>query len=145
MKKILTTAILFIALAATAFAADKNKKLLKELTETLKSSKQVSWTATETHKKASFEFNGQTVVAYYTAEDDELVGYSIHLSISDLSKTTVDAIAKKYPDWSITETIMFIDDDGNTNNFVQLTKGKKNIAVKVKNDKVIYFGRATIQ
>ena len=98
MKKILTTAILFIALTAAAFAADKNKKLLNELTETLKSSKQVSWTATETHKKASFEFNGQTVVAYYTVEDDELVGYSVHLSISDLSKTTVDAIAKKYPD-----------------------------------------------
>ena len=40
---------------------------------------------------------------------------------------------------------MFIDDDGNTNNFVQLTKGKINIAVKVKNDKVTYFGRAAIQ
>lgn len=145
MKKIITTAILFIALSAAAFAADKNKKLLNDLTEALKNSKQVSWSATETHKKASFNFNGQTVAAYYNTDDDALIGYSVHLPTTELSKATTDAIAKKYPDWQITESIMFIDGNGVTNNFVQLTKGKTNIAVKVSNDKLTYFGRSYIQ
>jgi len=62
-----------------------------------------------------------------------------------LSQVSQDAIAKKYPDWQITATIMFIDGNGNTNNFVQLTKGKNNIAVKVNNDKISYYNRIITQ
>lgn len=145
MKKLITATVLFVALSTAAFAADKNKQLLSDLTAALKDSKQVSWTTTETTKKATFEFNGQTVMAYYNADDNSFVGYSVHLKTDDLSQASKDAIAKKFPDWQITETIMFIDDSGNTNNFVQLTKGKNNIAVKVYNDKVNYFGQVIAQ
>jgi len=145
MKKLITATLLFVALSTAAFAADKNKQLLSDLTTALKDSKQVSWSSSETHKRASFEFNGQTVVAYYGIDDDAFVGYSVHLKTSDLSQASQDAITKKYPDWQITESIMFIDDNGNTNNFVQLTKGKNNIAVKVNNDQISYYGHAITQ
>lgn len=141
MKKLITATVLFVALSTAVFAADKNKQLLNDLTSALKGSKQVSWSTTETHKRASFEFNGQTVAAYYDKEDDELIGYSVHLKTSDLQQTSIDAITKKYPKWQITENIMFVDANGNSNNFVQLTKGKTNIAVKVNGNQVIYFNR----
>src|SRR5437762_1069282 len=130
MKKIITATLLFVALSTAVFAADKNKQLLNDLTTALKESKQVSWSTTETYKRGSFNFNGQTVIAYYNTDDESFIGYSIHLTKSDLPQASIDAIAKKYPDWQITETIMFIDGNGTTNNFVQLTKGKNNIAVK---------------
>ena len=145
MKKLITATLLFVALSTAAFAADKNKQLLNDLTTALKESKQVSWSSTETYKRGTFDFNGQTVVAYYGIDDDAFVGYSVHLKTSDLSQASQDAIAKKYPDWQITESIMFIDDNGNTNNFVQLTKGKNNIAVKVNNDQISYYGHAITQ
>jgi len=141
MKKLITATLLFVALSISTFAADTNKQLLNDLTAALKNSKQVSWSSNETRKRATFDFNGQTVMAYYDAEDDGLIGYSMHLATTDLPQSSLDAIAKKYPGWQITETIMFIDAYGNTNNFAQLTKGKKNIAVKVNNGKVSYFNR----
>ena len=145
MKKIITATLLFVALSTAVFAADKNKQLLSDLTTALKESKQVSWSSTETYKRGTFDFNGQTVIAYYNTDDDAFIGYSVHLKTSDLSQVSQDAIAKKYPDWQITATIMFIDGNGNTNNFVQLTKGKNNIAVKVNNDKISYYNRIITQ
>ena len=144
MKKIITATFLFVALSMAAFAAETNKQLLNDLTAALKNAKQVSWSSNETRKRAAFDFNGKTVMAYYGVEDDALIGYSIHLTTADLPQSSLDAIAKKYPDWQITETIMFIDAYGNTNNFAQLTKGKKNIAVKVNNGKVSYYNRIDI-
>ena len=139
MKKIITATILFVALSFAAFAGGKDKQLVNDLNNALKSSKQVSWTATETHNRAAFDFNGKTVMAYYDREDNALVGYSIHLASDDLPKTSQDAIAKKYPGWEIVETITFIDGNGYASNFVQVRKGNKNLALKVNDDKINIF------
>jgi hypothetical protein len=42
---------------------EKTSKLANDLNNALKSSKQVSWTATESHNRAAFDFNGKTVMA----------------------------------------------------------------------------------
>ncbi|QEC66583.1 hypothetical protein FRZ67_04455 [Panacibacter ginsenosidivorans] len=139
MKKIITATILFVALSFAAFAGGKDKQLATDLNNALKNSKQVSWTATDTHNRAAFDFNGKTVMAYYDREDNALVGYSIHLGSDDLSKTSQDAIAKKYPGWEIIETIMFIDNNGYASNFVQVKKGNKNLALKVNDDRISIF------
>jgi hypothetical protein len=139
MKKIITATILFVALSFAAFAGGKDKQLATDLSNALKSSKQVSWTSTETHNRAAFDFNGKTVMAYYDREDNTLVGYSIHLLSDDLPKASQDVITKKYPGWEITETIMFIDSNGYSSHFVQVKKGNKNLALKVNDDKVSIF------
>ena len=141
MKKIIPATVLFVALSAAAFAAGKDKELLNNLSTTLKNSKQVTWSSGETHNKASFGFNGQTVVAYYDKEDDNLVGYSIHLTAADLPQSSKEAIEKKYPGFAIIETIMFIDANGNANHFVRVKNGKKDFALKVDGSKVSYFNR----
>ncbi|MEP6845965.1 MAG: hypothetical protein ABI861_08170 [Panacibacter sp.] len=140
MKKIILTATLFVALITAAFAGGNNRQMVNDLTNALKDSKQVSWSSNETHKRGTFSFNGQTVVAYYNREDEDLVGYSIHLTAADLPKVSQDAIAKKYPGWQITETIMFIDSEGYSSHFVHVTKDKKDLALRV-NDKQISFYR----
>ena len=139
MKKIITATILFVALSFAAFAGGKDKQLATDLSNALKSSKQVSWTSTESHNRAAFDFNGKTVMAYYDREDNTLVGYSIHLLSDDLPKASQDVITKKYPGWEITETIMFIDSNGYSSHFVQVKKGNKNLALKVNDDKVSIF------
>ena len=141
MKKTITATLLFVALFTTAFAGGKDEQLANDLTNALKNSKQVSWTSTETHNRATFYFNGQTAMAYYDREDNALVGYSIHLSAGDLPATSQEAIAKKYPGWEITETIMFIDANGYTNHFVKVKKGDKSLALKVNDNKVNIFSR----
>jgi hypothetical protein len=144
MKKIITAMLLTVVCSA-AFAGGKDLELLGNLNTALKNSKQVTWSATETHNRAAFAFNNQTVTAYYDLEDDALVGYSIRLTIADLPKTSQEAIAKKYPGWQIVEAIMFIDSYGRTNHFVQAQKGKKNIALKVNDDKVSFFSQIFIK
>ena len=141
MKKTLLTTVLFLALSAAAFAAGKDKELLNNLSATLKNSKQVTWSSGETHNNASFGFNGQTVVAYYYKEDDNLIGYSIHLTAANLPQSSKEAIEKKYPGFAIIETTMFIDANGNANHFVLVKNGKKGFALKVDGSKVSYFDR----
>ncbi|CAN5704663.1 hypothetical protein BH10BAC2_BH10BAC2_42830 [soil metagenome] len=141
MKKIILTATLFIALCTAAIAGGNNKQLINDLGNALKSSRQVQWSSNETHNRAAFGFNGQTVVAYYDREDEQLVGYSIHLTAADLPKKSQDAIEKKYAGWQITETIMFIDKDGYSSHFVKVTKDKKDLALKVNDDKVYIYRR----
>jgi hypothetical protein len=145
MKKIITAVLLAVVLCSAAFAGGKDLELLGNLNNALKNSKQVTWATTETHKRAAFAFNNQTVFACYNLEDDALIGYSIHLAATDLPKASQDAIAKKYPGWQIVETIMFIDSYGKTNHFVQAQKGKKNIALKVNDDKVSFYRQMYIK
>lgn len=141
MKKSILSAVLFVILSVAAFAAGKDEALLKSLTEALKHSKQVSWSSNTTHNRAAFGFNGQTVVAYYDKENENLVGYSIYLTPSDLPQDSKAALAKKYPDWQITEAIMFIDSDGYANHFVRAKKGKKDIALKVNGTKISFYSQ----
>ena len=137
--------LLAVVLCSAAFAGGKDLELLGNLNNALKNSKQVTWSANETHKRAAFAFNTQTVTAYYDLEDDVLIGYSIRLTATDLPKASQDAIAKKYPGWEIVETIMFIDSYGKTNHFVQAQKGTKNIALKVNDDKVSFYRQMYIK
>ncbi len=132
MKKTILFATLLVALCAAAFAGDNNadKKLSENLKKALYTSSSVQWSTGHGYKKGTFSFNGKPVAACY-GEDDNLIGFSIPISTNDLPALITEGIAKKYSDWNITETILFVDYAGNTNYFARVKKGKKDIALKI--------------
>src|SRR5690349_10530141 len=109
MKKIILATIL-VALSFVSFAGGKNedKKLLANLQTALKAT-QVHWTNKNDFNKATFNFNGKTVSAFYDENDNGLIGFSIKTPVAELPQQVTDAIAKRYGDWKIVDAILFID------------------------------------
>src|SRR4051812_9920551 len=97
MKKIFAT-LLLVALSIASFAGgnEADKKLLSDLTMALKNSTQVVHSSTADYNKATFSFNGKKVSAFYSLEDNSLIGFSIRLVGNDLPQDIVNAVQKKY-------------------------------------------------
>jgi len=144
MKKIIFATFLLVALSIASFAGgnEADKKLLSDLTMALKNSTQVARSSTADYTKATYSFNGKTVSAFYSPEDNSLIGFSIHVVGNDLPQDIVNAIQKKYNGWKIIDAIYFIDKNANGNYFAQVQKGKSNLALKVyANGKVGIYRR----
>src|SRR2546423_8691246 len=78
--------LLLVALSIASFAGgnDADKKLLSDLTMTLKNSTQVVHSSTADYTKATFSFNGKTTSVYYDQVEGELIGFSIRITESEL-------------------------------------------------------------
>lgn len=142
MKKILLTTAFIIAIAMASFAGSNkaDKKLMSDLEAAVKNSSSVQWSATDNYKKAAFSFNNKTVAAFFSPDDNSLIGYSFHITPSELPAGTMETLTAKYQGWNITGSMLFIKADGSMENFVQVTKGSKNLALKVyANGKVSIF------
>ena len=143
MKKIFAT-LLLVALSIASFAGGNkaDKKLLSDLTMALKNSTQVVHSSTADYDKATYSFNGKKVSAFYTLENNSLIGFSIKMVGNDLPQDIVNAIQKKYSGWNIVDAIYFIDANARGSYFAQVQKGKNNLALKVYPDgKVGIFSR----
>src|SRR4051812_48499330 len=102
MKKTILATALLVALSTAAFAAEKDvdKKLLSDLTTALKKSTEGNWTGKAEYTQFTFSFNGKTAAAYYDLNSNELLGFGIHFTQTDLPQFIPDAIKKKYNEWS---------------------------------------------
>ena len=140
MKKLILATIL-VALSFASFAGGKkeDKKLLADLQATLKASTQVQWTNKNEYNKATFNFNGKTVSAFY--DDNGLIGFSIQTPPTELPQQVSEAISKKYSGWKVVDAILFIDQYANTNYFAQVQKGKINLAIKIANGRAFIYDR----
>ena len=129
MKKGFLAALLVVAFSSAALADGKNK-MLDDLKTALKSSHAVVQT-TESYKKASFVFNSKSVNAYFSAEDEELIGFSVEISSNDLPQGALENISKKYQGWKISDAIMFINADGSTAYFAKVDNGNHSVALSI--------------
>src|SRR6476660_4617214 len=111
MKKIIFATLLLVSLSIASFAGGSkaDKKLLSDLTMTLKNSTQVVHSSTADYTKATFSFNGKATSVFYDLVDGELIGFIIRITESELRQAALETMKKKYSDWTLTETIMFID------------------------------------
>jgi len=136
MKKTILATALLVALTTAAFAGEKdvNKKLLTDLTTALKKSTEGNWMSKANYTQFTFDFNGKAAAAYYDLNNDELLGFGIHFTQTDLPQFVSDAIKKKYNDWLINDAMVFIDENGYVNYFAQVTQNKANIALKITTD-----------
>jgi len=126
-------ATLLVALTSSAFAKEKNMnlKLYRDLSASLENSRQISWITKPQYRQATFIFNNQTACAYYSANDDEFIGFGILHESTDLPETVTNAIKSKYGDWNVVDAMMFIDKNGYINYFVQVKKNDRDIALKI--------------
>jgi hypothetical protein len=135
MKKTIFATALLVALTTAAFAGGKNsdRKLLSDLTNTLKTSGSSAWITKGEYRSKVFNFNGKSVTAAYS-DDYDFIGFSIPVLQSELPQTVTDALSKKYGTWKIVDAVYFIDASANTNYFVQVQKGKSNLVLKITPD-----------
>src|ERR1051325_5181688 len=100
MKKIILATALLVAFSIASFAGgrDVDPKLLKDLTETLKYSRQVEWISKASFNTAAFNFNNKTAFAFYDASDNELLGFGMQFKNEDLPADVSNAVNKKYSD-----------------------------------------------
>src|SRR5262245_6503412 len=114
MKKTIFAMALLVALSTAAFAGENNvdKKLLNDLTTSLRSSFEGKWTDRDNYTLYSFKFNGKAAEAYYDQNNNELIGFGMHFTKTDLPQFISDAIKKKYSDWAIADAMVFIDKTG---------------------------------
>ena len=133
MKKIIFGTLLLVALSIAAFAdgSKADKKLLSDLTMTLKNSTQVLHSSIADYTKATFSFNGKTTSVFYDQVDGELIGFSTRITESELPQAALETMKKKYSDWTLVDAIMFIDKDANVNFFTQVKKDETNLALRL--------------
>ena len=136
MKKTIFATALLVATSIAAFAGENSgdKKLLNDLTKSLKSSFEGNWQDRADYTLYKFNFNGKAAEAYYDLSSNELIGFGVHFTKTDLPQFISDAIKKKYNDWAIADAMVFIDKSGDVNYFAQVTKNKDNVALKVTSD-----------
>ena len=133
MKKIILAASLLIALSSTAFTKDKNFNpgLLKDLSSTFKNSTQVGWINKQEYKQAMFKFQNQTACAFYTQDNNELIGFGILFEKTALPQAVTDAVKNKYANWEFVDAMMFVDTNGSVNYFMQVKNNNKVRALKI--------------
>jgi len=129
MKKILLAALLVVAFGSAALA-DGKTKMLDDLKAALRSS-HAAFQSTESYKKASFVFNGKSVSAYFDPQNEDLIGFSITIDVNDLPQGAMENISKKYQGWTVSEAILFIDDQGATSHYAKVDKNGRSIALQV--------------
>ncbi len=141
MKKIILATALLVALSTASFAGgNRDAKLLYDLQIALNYSPQLQWTSTNDYSQASFSFNGKRVSAYYFT-DNTLIGFGIRATQSELPKEMSDAISKKYGNWTIIDAMWFIEANGDVCHYVQVRKGKTNLALRIANGRAYIFSR----
>ncbi len=144
MKKLLFATVLLMSVISISYAKPKNKD--SKLASSLSSMVNVSTAVTSSNgefKNTSFNYNGKEVKAYFNTENDDVIGFSIPMSIQDLPQEAMNDIKKKYSDYSVQDLIMFVQKNGHYDFYVALTKpGKPSVAVKIaQNGKARYFSK----
>ena len=125
--------ILTLVIAATtlsAFANDENvnQKVLDAFKTEFTTAKDVEWSAGSNYYKATFNYNGKSVFAYYN-ENGELLGITRYLSPSDLPLTLQNNLKKNYEGYWVSDLFEASKDDA-TNYYITLENADTKIVLK---------------
>jgi len=148
MKKIIIATFAVALFAFNAKASSKNHKLFvpavieSSFNSYFPDAGNPSWALDNQYMKASFMQNNTAVNAYFDT-DGNLVGTTKEASFLDIPQKAQEHITNKYKDYTIGQTILFIDNDAENESdifripdseagyFVSLSNGKKEIILQV--------------
>ena len=138
-----TVLLLSTALVSYGKTGDRNAKLVKSLTTALQNSQAREVQITSEFKRTSFLFNDKTVNAYFDVESNDLVGFSLPASVSDLPAGVMETIGERYSNYQFLEAILFIHNSGNYSWFISMSRPKKPTIVLSINTqgKVRYYSK----
>jgi hypothetical protein len=132
MKKLFITAVIAIAVSASAFAAPTtvNARIASRFSSDFADATNVEWKTTDSYTKASFVLDGKTVEAFYNLQG-EIIGTSTAINVSVLPKKAQNTIAVKYAGYALKEAISFTDADDVKHQYISLEKENTKLAFEV--------------
>jgi hypothetical protein len=126
MKKfILSLAIIFTGLASFAADEDVNLVVLKSFQKEFTGAQNVQWSASGSNYKASFVYNNQYVLAFFTAQG-ELMGVPRNLTSLELPVTLQASLRKDYGEFWISNLFEISNADG-THYYITLEKADSKV------------------
>jgi hypothetical protein len=142
MKKLFITAVIAIAVSASAFAAPitVNSRIASRFSEDFADATKVEWKTTDSYAKASFVLDGKTIEAFYNLQG-ELIGTSKGIALSAISKKVQAVIAKKYAGYTIKEAISFTDADNVQHQYISLEKENTKLALEVVDNGLVLLSK----
>ncbi len=129
MKKMILTLVIAVT-TLSAFAKDENvnKKVLDAFKTEFSTAKEVEWSVGTDYYKATFNYNGKYVFAFYN-EDGELLGLTRYLSPSDLPLLLQNNLKKNYEGYWVSDLFEASKDDA-TNYYITLENADTKIILK---------------
>ena len=140
MKKMILTLVIAIT-TLSAFANDENvnQKVLDAFKTEFTTAKDVEWSVGSNYYKATFNYNGKYVFAYYN-ENGELLGITRYLSPSDLPLTLQNNLKKNYEGYWVSDLFEASKDDA-TNYYITLENADTKIVLKSSENRWDIYSR----
>jgi len=154
MKKLFITTAVAILLTVTAFAGDGGRKVTNGVTTVsyealtrfkadFKKVKNVTWTVTANCQKATFEWDGVQMTAFYNMSG-EYLGLTHNVEYTSVPANAQKEINTGYADYTTKSVIKFEYNGENTSieplvYFVDLKKADNEIVLKVTADEKVTF------
>jgi len=127
-KMIVSLAIAVSTLNAFAGDVNVNQKVLDAFKTEFASAKEVEWTVGENYYKATFNYNGKYVFAFYS-ENGELIGLTRYLSPADLPLALQANLKKNYEGYWVSDLFEASKNDG-TNYYITLENADSKTVLK---------------
>jgi hypothetical protein len=127
-KMIVSLAIAVSTLSAFASDANVNQKVLDAFKTEFASAKEVEWSVGANYFKATFNYNGKYVFAFYS-ENGELLGLTRYLSPADLPLALQANLKKNYEGYWVSDLFEASKNDG-TNYYITLENADSKIVLK---------------
>ena len=136
---ILTLVIAITTLGAFANDENVNQKVLDAFKTEFTTAKDVEWSVGSNYYKATFNYNGKYVFAYYN-ENGELLGITRYLSPSDLPLTLQNNLKKNYEGYWVSDLFEASKDDA-TNYYITLENADTKIVLKSSENRWDIYSR----
>jgi hypothetical protein len=127
-KMLLTLAIAMITLNSFAGSGTVNQKVLDAFKTEFSTASEVEWSAGAGYFKATFNYNGKYVFAFYS-EEGELLGLTRYISPVDLPLILQNSLKKNYEGYWVSDLFEASRNDG-TSYFITLENADTKIVLK---------------
>ena len=138
-KMILMLVIALSSLGAVASDVNVNQKVLDAFKTEFATATEVTWTVGDNYCKATFNYNGKYVFAYY-ADNGELLGMTRYISPVDLPLALQNSLKKNYEGFWVSDLFEAAKGDG-TNYYITLENADTRIVLKSEDNTWTSFSK----
>lgn len=140
MKKIIVTLVIALSsLSVFAGEGTVNQKVLDAFKTEFTTATEVSWTQGDNYFKATFNYNGKYVFAYYDA-NGELLGMTRYISPVDLPLSLQSSLKKNYEGYWISD-LFEAAKNNSTNYYVTIENADTKIVLKSEDNSWTNFSK----
>lgn len=133
MKKLMISLAMIVTLMTSAFANNEKvrSEILKSFNSKFSGAQEVTWITGKNFYKASFNYHGTWMIAYYN-KTSELMGVTRNISSRQLPLYLQNSLRNKYSNFWLTQLFEYSNKEGFWY-YVTLENAKKTIVLKSSN------------